>query len=124
MLFYLGSYEIPHSIIAFVLDIIQGGWLTGLHLPLVVVLAALSLLSSESVCVSRQAAPAHGARRRCRASTVEHLDRLDSSAVEIASLARALSGGLPIGWGGILRGSMQRVTELGSRMIPLMIRMG
>lgn len=49
-------------------------------IPLVVVLAALSLLSSESVCVSRQPAPAQAARMRCRASTVEHLDRLDSSA--------------------------------------------
>ena len=55
-------------------------------LPFVVVLAALSLLSSESVWVSLQllgTAPppalAHAARMRCRASTVEHLDRLDSS---------------------------------------------
>lgn len=56
-------------------------------IPLVVVLAALSLFSSESVCVSRQPPPppppapaAAAARIRCRASTVEHLDRLDSSA--------------------------------------------
>ncbi|KAL4705619.1 hypothetical protein ACJJTC_018741 [Scirpophaga incertulas] len=49
------------------------------HAPLVVVLAALSLLSSESEW--RQLAAA--ARARNRASTVEHFDRLDSSVTHI-----------------------------------------